>query len=153
MELRIVAVGEKPPGWVADGVAEYTRRMPSQLPVRVAAVRSAAARSSTEQGMAEEGARLMAASRDCRRIALDANGRHWDTATLARWLDDWMMDGRDVAFLIGGADGLAPDCCAESDHRWALSALTLPHMLVRVILAEQLYRAWTLMNNHPYHRR
>jgi 23S rRNA (pseudouridine1915-N3)-methyltransferase len=154
MELRVVAVGEKPPSWVVDGVREYTRRMPSQLPVNVTTVRSGASRSGAdaEQGKAEEGKRLIAASRDCRRIALDAGGRHWDTATLARWLDDWLIDGRDVAFLVGGADGIAADCLAEADQRWALSALTLPHMLVRVVVAEQLYRAWTMLNNHPYHR-
>lgn len=154
MELRIVAVGEQPPRWVSDGVQEYTRRMPRQLRTSVTTVRAATSKGNDDikRQRADEGRRLLKASEGCRRIALDEGGKAWDTPGLARRLDDWLMDGADVALLIGGADGLDPACLEGADHRWSLSALTLPHMLVRVIVAEQLYRAWTVLNNHPYHR-
>lgn len=154
MELRIVAVGERPPDWVVDGVREFTRRMPRQLPVRVVPVSVGKGRQKGDtQGVkADEGRRLLAASQGCYRVALDERGRQWDTSTLARQLDEWMLDGDDIAFLVGGADGLDAGCLEQVQRRWSLSPLTLPHMLVRVILAEQLYRAWTVLNNHPYHR-
>ena len=154
MDLRIVAIGEKPPSWVAEGVRSFSRRMPGHLPVTVVPVKAAGggAKGDTQRLRADEGRRLLAASEGCRRVALDGGGHQWDTAKLARHLDGWMMDGADVAFLVGGADGLDNDCLASAELRWSLSALTLPHMLVRVILAEQLYRAWTVLNNHPYHR-
>ena len=154
MELRIVAVGERMPDWVAEGVQTYAGRMPPTLPVRLVVVPASGRRrgGDTARAMAEEGGRLLEASSGCVRVALDEQGREVDTAGIARWLDDWMMDGRDVAFLIGGADGLDRDTRAAADRTWSLSALTFPHMLVRVILAEQLYRAWTVLNHHPYHR-
>lgn len=154
MELRIVAVGEQPPRWVSDGVQEYTRRMPRQLRTSVTTVRAATAKGNEdiERQRADEGRRLLKASEGCYRVALDEGGKAWDTPGLARRLDDWLMDGADVALLIGGADGLDSACLEGADYRWSLSALTLPHMLVRVIVAEQLYRAWTVLNNHPYHR-
>ena len=149
-----MAVGERPPGWVADGVREFTRRMPRQLPVRVVPVSVGKGRhkGDSEGIKVEEGRRLLAASEGCHRVALDERGRQWDTATLARQLDEWMLDGDTIAFLVGGADGLDTACLEQAGQRWSLSTLTLPHMLVRVILAEQLYRAWTVLNNHPYHR-
>ncbi|MDH5593228.1 MAG: 23S rRNA (pseudouridine(1915)-N(3))-methyltransferase RlmH, partial [Gammaproteobacteria bacterium] len=85
-------------------------------------------------------------------IALEVTGRQWDTPQLAQKLEQWMQDGHDVALLVGGPEGLAPECLARADAKWSLSALTMPHPLVRVVLAEQLYRAWTITRNHPYHR-
>lgn len=95
---------------------------------------------------------LAAVPRDCHVIALDVTGQAWNTEVLAGRLQGWLGAGRDVALLVGGPDGLAPACLARADTRWSLSPLTLPHALVRVVLAEQLYRAWTLVSGHPYHR-
>jgi 23S rRNA (pseudouridine1915-N3)-methyltransferase len=104
-------------------------------------------------GVDAEGERLLGAlqPRD-QVIALDVRGDSWDTPRLAQQLDGWMQAGADVAFLIGGADGLSAACLARAQQRWSLSMLTFPHMLVRVVLAEQLYRAWSLLSGHPYHR-
>ena len=85
-------------------------------------------------------------------VALDVKGRAWSTEQLAEQLQGWLQDGRNLSLLVGGPDGLAPACLERAEQRWSLSPLTLPHPLVRVLLAEQLYRAWTVLNNHPYHR-
>jgi 23S rRNA (pseudouridine1915-N3)-methyltransferase len=85
-------------------------------------------------------------------IALDVLGKAWSTETLAEQLQNWQFEGNNISLLVGGPDGLAPDCLARADQKWSLSALTMPHPLVRILLAEQLYRAWTINNNHPYHR-
>jgi len=154
MELRIAAIGERMPVWVETAVTEFTGRMPPQLPVRLVTPPASRRRRGGDVARAveEEGERLLAATEGCVRVALDERGRRVATRDLAGWLDDWLMDGRDVAFLVGGADGLSDRCLQRAECRWSLSALTFPHMLVRVILAEQLYRAWTVLSNHPYHR-
>jgi 23S rRNA (pseudouridine1915-N3)-methyltransferase len=90
--------------------------------------------------------------KDCTVIALDVAGQGWSTAELAAQFGVWLGSGRDVALLVGGPDGLAPDCLARAERRWSLSALTFPHALVRILVAEQLYRAWSILNHHPYHR-
>jgi 23S rRNA (pseudouridine1915-N3)-methyltransferase len=95
---------------------------------------------------------LKAIPAQARVMALDPRGREVTTEVLAEWLVQWLQEGRDVALLVGGPDGLAPECLARADERWSLSRLTFPHMLVRVIVAEQLYRAWAIVQNHPYHR-
>ncbi len=124
--------------------------MPLTL-VEVAAARRGTA--SPERLRALEGQRLMAQTDPKDRIvALDERGAAWSTRDLAEKLDDWRMQGRDVALLIGGADGLDDACRARADDVWSLSALTLPHALVRVVVAEQVYRAWTIIAGHPYHR-
>ncbi|NND36892.1 MAG: 23S rRNA (pseudouridine(1915)-N(3))-methyltransferase RlmH, partial [Gammaproteobacteria bacterium] len=101
----------------------------------------------------EEGRKMLAALRPVDRVvALEVTGKPLDTVALAGWLDDWQTDGRDVALLVGGPEGLAPECLARAERRWSLSPLTLPHALVRVVVAEALYRAASLNDNHPYHR-
>lgn len=95
---------------------------------------------------------LAAVTKGSRIVTLEVTGRPWDTPELARQLETWKMDGRDVSLLIGGPEGLAPDCIAASEQKWSLSPLTLPHPLVRIVLAESLYRAWSVTQNHPYHR-
>ena len=95
---------------------------------------------------------LSAAPAGFRRIALDQRGRQWTTLELAGQLENWMREEHGVCFLVGGPDGLSPECRSEADESWSLGRLTLPHPLVRVVLAEQLYRAWTITRNHPYHR-
>lgn len=154
MKLRLVAVGTRLPAWVNAGFEEYARRLPRANPLCLVEVPTARrAGRNTEQICAEEGKRLLAKvnARDWV-VALDVQGRTLSTEKLAEKLDGWRMQGCDVTFLIGGADGLAEDCLTRADESVSLSAFTFPHGLVRVILAEQLYRAWTLLAGHPYHR-
>jgi 23S rRNA (pseudouridine1915-N3)-methyltransferase len=155
MRIHLLAVGTRLPAWQAAGVRDYLRRFPPQFELRV--VEIAAARRSKaiplQRILAEEGTRLLAAiPANARVVALDAGGCMWTTEQLAHALVQQIRHGDDIALLIGGPDGLAPDCLARSDDRWSLSALTLPHGLVRVVVAEQIYRAWSLLNRHPYHR-
>lgn len=154
MKLRLIAVGRRPPEWVVSGFRDYARRLPRDMPLELVEV-APAARRNLPAGRAREieAERLLAqvAGGDLL-VALDERGKTWSTVDLSKRLDDWRMQGRDVAFLIGGADGLDDLCRSRADQVLALSALTLPHALVRVVLAEQLYRAWTMLSGHPYHR-
>ncbi len=154
MEIRLAAVGRRMPGWVADGLQEFLRRMPPQLPVRLLEVEASRARQAGDIARARraEADALPAAAGDGHVIALDERGRGVSTRQVAAAMEQWMMEGRDVALLVGGADGLDRRCRERSDRIWSLSALTFPHQLVRIIVAEQLYRAWTVLNHHPYHR-
>ncbi|MEX0382352.1 23S rRNA (pseudouridine(1915)-N(3))-methyltransferase RlmH [Spiribacter sp. 1M153] len=154
MRLNMVAVGRRPPDWIRTGVDEFAQRMPRHLPLAVKAVNPGDARRSgdVDRARAQEADALLAAAGSARLIALDERGRSWRTPDLAEYLDAALHEGRDLAFVIGGADGLDKRCLNAAERRWSLSALTLPHMLVRVIVAEQLYRAWTLLAGHPYHR-
>lgn len=155
MRLKLVAVGARVPGWVDAGFADYARRLPRDCRLELVAVAAADRRQGrgVDHWREEEAERLLtAAGRDARLIALDVSGRSLSTEDLSRRLEAWRMEGRDIAMLIGGPDGLAPRCLDDAEMRWSLSALTLPHALVRVVVAEQVYRAWTLMTGHPYHR-
>lgn len=159
MKLQIVTVGHKPPEWVAAGFEEYARRMPRSARIGLTEIkpaprsRLAPSEASVARVLAEEKSRILAAiPSGCVKIALDERGKQLPTAELARRLGGWMQGGRDVAFVIGSADGLDRDLKAGADLLLSLSAMTLPHALVRVLLAEQLYRAVSLMQNHPYHR-
>jgi 23S rRNA (pseudouridine1915-N3)-methyltransferase len=155
MQIHIISIGTKMPAWVNDGVNEYLKRMPREC--RVGLIELAAAqRSKTtdlKRAVQDESDRLLkAVPRNCIVIALDVNGRQHNTESLSMEMGKWLSDGRDIALLIGGADGLSPECLSSTESKWSLSKLTYPHPLVRIILAEQLYRAWSLLNNHPYHR-
>ncbi|TVS18089.1 MAG: 23S rRNA (pseudouridine(1915)-N(3))-methyltransferase RlmH [Gammaproteobacteria bacterium] len=155
MRLKLVAVGVRVPGWVDAGFADYARRLPRDCRLELVAVAAADRRQGrgVEHWREEEAERLLAAAgRDARLIALDVTGRSLSTEDLSLRLEAWRMEGRDIAMLIGGPDGLAPRCLERAEMRWSLSSLTLPHALVRVVVAEQIYRAWTLMTGHPYHR-
>jgi 23S rRNA (pseudouridine1915-N3)-methyltransferase len=151
----VAAVGNRMPGWVDAGFAEYAKRMPRESLLELVAVK-AEPRSSgkpVQALMAAEAARLQAVlPAGCRRVALDEHGDDISTKTLAARLADWARRGDDVAFLIGGPDGLDADLKAKAHESIRLSSLTLPHALVRVILAEALYRAASLLRGHPYHR-
>jgi 23S rRNA (pseudouridine1915-N3)-methyltransferase len=155
MRARLIAVGERMPAWVADGVAEYRKRLSHELPLDLVEVKLGArgkGRDAT-RAIADEGAAVSAAlPKDAHIIALDGRGTPWSSEALASELKRWRMDGRDLAFLIGGPDGHAPDVLAAAHQRWSLGPLTLPHMLVRLIVVEQLYRATTIAAGHPYHR-
>lgn len=154
MRFLIISVGQKMPDWVAAGVREYAGRLPGNLLQLVELPLGTRTKAGDpRRAQAEESQRLLKAiPGGARVVALDPRGRSLSTEALAGKLDGWLQEGRDVAFLVGGPEGLSAECLARSDERWSLSALTFPHMLVRVILAEQLYRAWTILRNHPYHR-
>ncbi len=154
MRLQLVAVGTRMPAWVQQGFTEYAGRMPREcrLELRELPLGKRSKQSDPTQAIADEGRRLLAAAEGCMRVCLDVRGRAVDTPGLARRLAAWLQSGRDVALLVGGPDGLAPACLNGADWRWSLTPLTLPHGLVRVMVAEQLYRAWTVLSGHPYHR-
>jgi 23S rRNA (pseudouridine1915-N3)-methyltransferase len=155
MKLLVVAVGARMPGWIDEAFDEYAKRMPRGLKTELTEIRPEPRSSgkSTEQLMAAEAARIeRAVPRGAFVVALDERGREMTTSGLARWLEVRRQDGRDVAFLIGGADGLAEETRRGAEATLRLSAMTLPHGLARVLLAEQLYRAAAILQNHPYHR-
>jgi 23S rRNA (pseudouridine1915-N3)-methyltransferase len=155
MRFTIVAVGERMPGWVDAGFTDYTRRMPRTLPIELKKIRPEARREgrSTLQILAAEAGRIEAAiPKGSLCVALDEHGKSLTSAELARQIEAWKADGRDIAFIIGGPDGLAAHLKAVPAATMRLSSCTLPHGLVRVILAEQLYRAISILANHPYHR-
>lgn len=155
MKLAILAVGHRLPDWVAEGCQEYLKRMPREMPVAVHEIKPEprSGGKTREQLMAAEKQRLQAAlPHNARIIALDERGDNLTTLQLAQRLEQWMQDGRDVAFLIGGADGLDPTLKVQADGLLRLSSLTLPHAFARLMLCEQIYRAWSVIHNHPYHR-
>ncbi len=155
MHIHLLAVGNRMPGWVTEGYEEYARRMPREcsLVLREIAPGKRGRHADIERIREEEGERLLAAlGRDSYRVALDVTGTAWSTDELARDLSSWLQGGRDVCLLVGGPDGLSRRVLDQVHARRSLSRLTFPHPLVRVILAEQLYRAWTLLHHHPYHR-
>lgn len=155
MRLRLICVGQKMPDWVTRGYGDYARRMPPELPLELVEIPMAHRGKNPDIArlMQREGEAILNAtgSRD-RVVALEVGGRSWSTEQLAGQLEKWQQDGRDVSFLVGGPDGLSAECRQRADQQWSLSPLTLPHPLVRILLAEQLYRAWTVTRNHPYHR-
>lgn len=154
MKLVVVAVGQRMPGWAETAYEDYARRFPPELRLELKAVKTEPRGSRTVQTLlAAERSRIEAACpRGARIVALDERGDRLTTQQLCARLKAWMRDGRDVALLIGGPDGLDPALRDAADERIRLSDLTLPHAMVRVLLAEQLYRAWSLMVGHPYHR-
>ncbi len=155
MRIYLIAVGQRMASWVDQGYREFARRMPPECLLQLIEIPAPqrAKGADAAKAVEREGERMLAATpRDARVIALDVRGKQWSTERLAGELERWSGDGRDVALLVGGADGLAPSCQALADETWSLSPLTLPHALVRVVVAEQIYRAWTITRGHPYHR-
>jgi 23S rRNA (pseudouridine1915-N3)-methyltransferase len=154
VKLRLIAVGTRMPDWVEAGYADYARRLPRELTLELVEIPVAARGKNADIARLREaeGEKMLRAAGSSRTIALDERGETLDTAGWAKALKQWMQEGRDVSLLIGGPDGLAPACLAAASARWSLSRLTFPHALVRVMVAEQLYRAWTLLQGHPYHR-
>ncbi len=154
MRIRLLAVGRRPPRWAEDACAEYFKRLPAALGVESRMIPPARGHAGdVARARDEEGRRLLGAcAPDDRVVALDERGTGWSTLELARRLREWERDARDVDLLVGGADGLSAACLERADARWCLSPLTLPHALVRVVVAEQLYRAWSVNAGHPYHR-
>jgi len=155
VKLQLVAVGTKMPDWVQTGFMEYLRRFPKDMPFELTEVPAGkrGKNADIKRILEKEGEAMLAATGKGNRIVtLDIPGQPWETPQLAQQLERWKQDGRDVSLLIGGPEGLAPACKAAAEQSWSLSALTLPHPLVRVLVAESLYRAWSITTIHPYHR-
>lgn len=155
MKTQLVAVGTKMPGWVQTGYGEYVKRLPRDLApqlVELAIGHRGKSGSSVDAIKAEGDAINQALAPGHRKIMLDVKGKPWSTEQLADQLAAWRMEGANLSFVIGGPDGLSAECLAQADAKWSLSNLTLPHPLVRIVFIEQLYRAWTILQNHPYHK-
>ncbi|MDX1459471.1 MAG: 23S rRNA (pseudouridine(1915)-N(3))-methyltransferase RlmH [Xanthomonadales bacterium] len=155
MHFHVAAIGQRVPRWVDDAWQDYARRFPRAPRIELKALPAEKRHGGADLSriVPREGARLLAAVPDAAcMIALDERGRQWSTKQLAAKVERWMAGGRDVWFLIGGADGLSADCLEQAENSWSLGRLTLPHALVRVVLIEQLYRALSLVSGHPYHR-
>ncbi len=154
MKLLLVAVGQRLPAWAEEAYQDYAKRFPPDLRLELKAVKAEPRSGKTaDQLMAAEAARIEAAiPKGVRRVVLDEHGSRLSTMQLAQRLTAWTNDGRDVALIVGGPDGLAAPLKDSADETLRLSDLTLPHAFVRVLLAEALYRAWTVTINHPYHR-
>jgi 23S rRNA (pseudouridine1915-N3)-methyltransferase len=155
MKARLIAVGERAPAWVAEGFSEYQKRLSHGLPLELFEIAPGVRGKGrdAERAVSEEGARVLAAlPKGAHVVVLDIPGRAWTSEQLAQRLEHWRTHGRDLSFLIGGPEGHAPEVVARADEAWSLGPLTLPHMLVRLLVAEQLYRATAMLANHPYHR-
>ena len=155
MRITILAVGTRMPGWVASGVDTYRKRLPSQVKLELIEISPGqrSARGPVAAAVEKEAEQLLKrAGRADTIIALDERGAEWSSVELAEEMRGWQERASHVAFLIGGPDGLSDGCRRHARLVWSLSRLTLPHGLVRVVLAEQLYRAWTILQGHPYHR-
>ncbi len=155
MKIQLIAVGQKMPAWVETGFDEFARRLRGDVTLQLTEIPAGkrGKNADIERILAKEGELTLAAvPKGNKIVTLEVEGKPWTTPQLATQMQRWQMDGRDVSLLVGGPEGLAPACIQASEGKWSLSPLTLPHPLVRIILAESLYRAWSLNNNHPYHR-
>ncbi len=155
MKLRLLAVGTRMPAWVDAAFADYSRRLPAEygFALQEIAVTPRGKNADIARLKRDEGEKILKAlPRDTRLVTLDERGAQWSTEQLAARLSAWLQDARDVTLAIGGPDGHAPEVLARADESWGLSKLVLPHALVRVVVAEALYRAWSVNTNHPYHR-
>lgn len=155
MQIHLLAVGSKMPGWVEQGYEEYAKRLPPECALKLVEIPAGKRGKGADIARLtrEEGEKMLAAiPKGAKVVALDVLGRPWSTEQLSQQLNSWLGEGRDVALLVGGPEGLADTCRARADQLWSLSPLTFPHPLVRIVLAEQLYRAWSILQNHPYHR-
>lgn len=155
MKIQLIAVGTKMPNWVTTAFDDYCSRFPKDMPLDLIEIPAGKRTKNADivRILDKEGELMLGASGKGNRIVtLDIPGKPYTTHNLAEQLERWKTDGRDVSLLIGGPEGLSPACKALAEQSWSLSPLTLPHPLVRVIVAESLYRAWSLTTNHPYHR-
>ena len=155
MNIFLISVGNRMPGWVQQGYQEYARRISGELNLNLIEIAPGKRGKNADlaRTLNDEGERMLKAiPKGCRVITLEIEGRAWSTQQLARKMGNWLEAGGDLALLVGGPEGLAESCRQRADSRWSLSPLTLPHPLVRVLISEQIYRALSLLRNHPYHR-
>ena len=155
MKIHLIAVGKKMSDWINTGYSEFSKRMPPELQINLIEITPSTRNKSTsiEKNIKEEGERIQSAIPDnSKLIVLDEKGKDFSSIALSKEMESWLPMGQDISMVIGGADGIDPVIKQQADEKWSLSSLTLPHALVRVVVAEQLYRAWSIMKGHPYHR-
>ncbi|MCU4675438.1 23S rRNA (pseudouridine(1915)-N(3))-methyltransferase RlmH [Catenovulum sp. 2E275] len=155
MKIQLIAVGQKMPGWVEQGFTEYQKRFVRDFSLELVEIPAGkrGKNADVKRILEKEGEQMLAAvGKGNRIVTLEVTGKAWTSPQLAEQMQAWQLDGRDVSLLVGGPEGLAPACIAASEQKWSLSALTLPHPMVRIIVAESLYRGWSINQNHPYHR-
>ncbi|MCK4493418.1 MAG: 23S rRNA (pseudouridine(1915)-N(3))-methyltransferase RlmH [Methylococcales bacterium] len=155
MQIHLISVGKKMPNWIEQGYQDYSKRLPKECCLHLKAISAGkrTQKSDTQKIIREEGAKMLAAiPARSHIVTLDVIGKPWTTKELSQQLNKWLESGQNVALLIGGPEGLSDAVKEKSQQSWSLSNLTFPHPLVRVLVAEQLYRAWSLLQNHPYHR-
>jgi len=155
MRIYLISVGQKMPGWVKQGYEEYAKRMPRECELILKEIPAGkrGKNSDIPRITRDEGERMLAAlPKNCHIVTLDIPGKNWTTDNLATAMTGWLDNGQDVALLVGGPEGLADSVKCVARESWSLSKLTFPHPLVRIVVAEQIYRAWSIINNHPYHR-
>lgn len=155
MRIRLLTITHKIPAWLQEGYEEYAKRLPSSCALEIVEIpaEKRLASSDINRLTLREGEKMLSAIKANHRvIALDVKGKLWSTEQLAEKMSFWMQDGRHIDLLVGGPDGLAPTCLQKAEEKWSLSPLTFPHILVRLIVAEQIYRAHSILQKHPYHR-
>lgn len=155
MIIHLIAVGTRCASWAEAGFLDYQKRLPVECKLNLITIPLSKRNKNSQisKHIAEEEKKILAATpKRSRVIALDVKGQMWNTQQLAQSLQQWQLERQDVSLLIGGPDGLGDTCINQAERVWSLSALTLPHALVRIVVAEQLYRAWSLLSGHPYHR-
>lgn len=156
MKIKLLAIGAQMPAWVTEGYLSYAKRIPAtmiSLQLHEIALTKRSKNADYHKLMYAEGKEMLSHLESTDKvIALAIKGRQYSTEQLASELQNWLSSGRNVALMIGGPEGLAPECLKRAETKWSLSALTLPHPIVRVIVIEQLYRAWSILQHHPYHR-
>jgi 23S rRNA (pseudouridine1915-N3)-methyltransferase len=155
VRIRLLTITHKSPAWIQEGYEEYTKRLPVSCALEL--IEIPAEKRGTNADLKRitdrEGEKMLALIKPNHRvIALEVQGKLWSTQQLASELKNWQQEGRNVDLLVGGPEGLAPQCVQKAEQKWSLSLLTFPHILVKLIVAEQIYRAWTILQNHPYHR-
>ncbi len=155
MKIRLLTITHKSPSWIAAGYEDYAKRLPPHCQLELVEIpaEKRTANADLKRIMDREGEKMLAAMKPgAHVIAMDKGGKNWDSEQLAAQMKDWLQNGKNIELLVGGPEGLAPACLARANEKWSLSAMTFPHLIVRLILAEQLYRAFTILNNLPYHR-
>ena len=155
MRIHLIAVGKKMPEWVNSGFLEFSKRMPPELQINLIEITPSVRNKTTpiEKNIKEEGERIQSAiPSNSRLIVLDEKGKNFSSIELSKKMEEWFPQGQDIAIIIGGADSIDPTIKQQADEKWSLSSFTLPHALVRVVITEQLYRAWSILKRHPYHR-
>lgn len=155
MKIRLLTITHKSPAWIQEGYAEYTKRLPPAYALELIEIpaEKRTPNADIKRITEREGEKMLAAIKPHHHvIALDVKGKLWSTEQLAEHLANWQQEGRNVDLLVGGPDGLSPQCLQQAEQQWSLSPLTFPHILVRLIIAEQIYRAFTILQQHPYHR-
>jgi 23S rRNA (pseudouridine1915-N3)-methyltransferase len=155
MIIHLIAVGTRCTSWAETGFQDYQKRLPAECKLNLMTIPLSKRNKNSQisKHIAEEEKKMLAAiPKRSRIIALDVQGQMWNTQQLAQSLQQWQLERQDISLLIGGPDGLGDTCINNAERIWSLSPLTLPHALVRIVVAEQLYRAWSLLNGHPYHR-